>query len=119
MSSGSSSRTASSWTRNLAAPLWKRRTRSTTPPAIVAWWARRRGTRERSLSRSHDAGAHRGRDHDGLPDRVHAHGPRDDLWLHRVLGSRPALVRQPDFRPHGAAELRGDDERHPFVGPAV
>src|SRR5207247_1712414 len=98
-------------------PGWKGRRRATRPPATGAWWSTR--TRERPLPRPDDAGAHRGRDHDGLPDRVHADGPGDGLRLHRVLGPGPALVRQPDLRPDRAADVRRDDERHAAVDPAV
>ena len=78
-----------------------------------------RKSHERSGTRLDDAGAHRGRDHDGFPDRLHAHGPRDDLRLHRFLGSSPSLVAKQSFRSDRAADLRGHDQRHAVVGAAV
>src|SRR5207249_4668027 len=100
-----SSEAASTWTKSRAGPHRRGRTRSTRPPATAPWWSTR--TRERSVTRPDDAGAHRGRHHDGLPHRVHADGPGDDLRLHRLLAPGRTLVRQPDLRPDRAADVPG------------
>ena len=63
--------------------------------------------------------AHRGRDHDGLPDGLHADGPRHVLRLHRVLRPDASVARQPGLRPDGPAHLRRDDQRRPDLHPAV
>jgi TRAP-type mannitol/chloroaromatic compound transport system permease small subunit len=53
---------------------------------------RRENKNERSRTRTTDARANRGRDHDGLPDCIHTDGPGDVFWLHRVLRSHARMV---------------------------
>ena len=62
---------------------------------------------------------HRGRDHDGLPDGLHADGPRHVLRLHRVLRPAHAVHGQQGLRPDGPAHLRRDDQRRAHLHPAV
>src|SRR5581483_6646717 len=88
----SSSRTANTWMRNRARSRSNEPTRLTKPRASAAWGET--STHERSRPRLDDALSHRGRDHDGVPDRLHADGARDVLRLHRVLRARPGLPRQ-------------------------
>ena len=82
-SSRSSSRTASMSTRRRASTRSSARRTSTRRRASAAWAETCR--HERSRTRAADARPHRGRDHDGLPDGLHADGPRHVLRLHRLL----------------------------------
>ena len=92
----SSSRTASTWTRNRAARRWSgaRHRRSCAPPQRHGKASSREAIKttseshERSGTRPDDARAHRGRDHDGLSHRLHADGPGHGLRLPRVLRPR-------------------------------
>ena len=102
---------------NAAGAPSRARTRSKRRRGSAAW----RGTckHERSSARAGDVGPHRHHDHDGLPDRVHADGPRRVLRLLRLLRPGPILVRQPRLRSDGPAHLRRHDQRGPDRHPAL
>src|SRR6516165_5687358 len=93
------------------------RTKSTRPRASAAW--ARTWIHERSRARSVDAHAHRDRDHDGIPDSLHAHGPRDILRLHRLLRPDAVLGEQPRLRFDGPAHLRRHDQRRADLHSAI
>ena len=90
-SSRSSSRTASTSTTTCASWRSPRRSRSTRRRGSAAWAETTRY--ERSRTRAPDAGAHRGRDHDGLRHRLHPDGAGHLLRLHRLLRSRRSRGR--------------------------
>ncbi len=116
-SSRSNSRTASTSTRNRARSRSSARTRSTKRRVSAAW--AETSTNERSRTRPFDARPHRGRHHDGVPDGLHADGPRHVLRLHRLLRPHAAVHAQQGVRPDGPAHLRCDDQRRAHLDPVV
>src|SRR5215204_7417466 len=89
-------------------------------PAIAAQVTlRSKKSHERSSAGLDHAWADRRRDHDGLPDRIYAHGIGYGVWFSRLLGARGTLVGQQDLRSDGAAHLWRHGERHSALGAAV
>src|SRR3954453_19944167 len=91
-SSRSSSRTANTSTKNRASSRSRARKELMKSHVNAAWEGI--STHERSSTRAPDVGAHRGCDHAGLSDGLHADGPWNVLRLHRVLCPDAALFRQ-------------------------